>query len=490
MKPLNLDNQPCSPQSSNCIIWQGPNLSCIKLCTGDTISDVTYKLATELCTIMSELNLTNYDLACLNLVTSQPTSFNELIQLLINKICELQNVPVSSSTSSGDCPDCVVTVASCFVVNGQTTMQLVDYVTTIANRVCSIASQISQFNVQISGLSTRVTALENTPPASFTLPSFNPTCVIGTVGPSTSPAPGIDTVLIQLINNTTNGYCSLLTSLGDPSAIVSAFGAQCVSASDPSYGTPGNTMLQSYPLWISTPSSLTDSFTDMWYAICDARTALSNLLQVDVVASADPDSGFAVSSVTALGVTTFTGSSKTVVVTAGSGITVTPVTAGLKTTYTVAASALGSLNYNNTPAVNTKVLPLSTVTVFNDGILQPLATSVYDDSIGTFTTGTGLFTATAEGRYNIGFTLRMSHATGFSSGMVIIAAVHPGTGNIYASSTCTINQITKTIEVSGSALGAVLSIGSQVQLRVLNATDQDYAVVGGDLVSMTIQRVK
>ena len=62
MKPLNLDNSPCSPTSSNCVIWQGPDLACIKLCKGDTVSDVIAKLATELCTIMDMLNVTNYDL--------------------------------------------------------------------------------------------------------------------------------------------------------------------------------------------------------------------------------------------------------------------------------------------------------------------------------------------------------------------------------------------------------------------------------------------
>ena len=35
MKPLNLDNRPCSPISSNCVIWQGPDITCIKLCTGE-----------------------------------------------------------------------------------------------------------------------------------------------------------------------------------------------------------------------------------------------------------------------------------------------------------------------------------------------------------------------------------------------------------------------------------------------------------------------
>ena len=83
MKPLNLDNSPCSPISSNCVIWQGPDIPCIKLCTGDTVSDVIFKLATELCTIIDQLNVSNYDLSCFNLTACPPEDFQALIQFLI-----------------------------------------------------------------------------------------------------------------------------------------------------------------------------------------------------------------------------------------------------------------------------------------------------------------------------------------------------------------------------------------------------------------------
>jgi hypothetical protein len=81
-------------------------------------------------------------------------------------------------------------------------------------------------------------------------------------------------------------------------------------------------------------------------------------------------------------------------------------------------------------------------------------------------------------------------STGFTSGMVIVAAVHPGVGTVYASSTVTVNQTTRIIELSGSALGAYLTVGNEVQIRVLNATDKNYVVFSGDIVSMTIQRIK
>ena len=43
MKPVNLDTTPCSPIASNCVVWTGPNIPCINLCKGDTVSDVVFK---------------------------------------------------------------------------------------------------------------------------------------------------------------------------------------------------------------------------------------------------------------------------------------------------------------------------------------------------------------------------------------------------------------------------------------------------------------
>jgi hypothetical protein len=92
MKPLNLDNQNCSPISSNCVVWEGPDMPCIKLCKGDTISDVIAELANKLCALFDSLDATVYDTTCLEL-TRQPKTTQELIQVLINKICDLSKAP-------------------------------------------------------------------------------------------------------------------------------------------------------------------------------------------------------------------------------------------------------------------------------------------------------------------------------------------------------------------------------------------------------------
>ncbi len=194
MKPLNLDNSPCSPVSSNCIIWQGPDIPCIKLCKGDTISDVVFKLATELCTILDTLKVTSYDLACFNLAECQPNTFQELIQFLITRICALENVDPTTvvtdttrtditSTKSPAVTNFLLTAAPCF---GGGTVTLIEYVDLIAARICSIIDDIAQINIDISSLDIRVSALEAATPPVYTTPTFTLSCAIGTTPPLAS----------------------------------------------------------------------------------------------------------------------------------------------------------------------------------------------------------------------------------------------------------------------------------------------------------------
>jgi len=278
MKPLNLDNSPCSPTSSNCIIWQGPDLGCIKLCKGDTISDVVAALATELCTVMDQLNVSNYDLSCFNLTACPPADFQALIQFLINHICALEGItPTTNTQGTATCPDCVVTVASCFIQGNNTTMQLVDYVTAIAERVCGLITSISDLQNQINQLDVRVSVLENTAAPTFTLPTISVDCTlqdspyIGFGGSATA----INTVLAALINDDTYGYCALRTATGLPAELQDAIASQCITSATTSlvYGTPMGTAYSG--TWVGTPTTVADSLTDLWIALCDIYNYVS-----------------------------------------------------------------------------------------------------------------------------------------------------------------------------------------------------------------------
>ena len=469
MKPLNLDNRPCSPISSNCVIWQGPDIPCIKLCAGDTVSDIVAKLGTELCTILDQLNVSTYDLSCLNLSGCAPSDFHGLIQLLITKICEANGVTgptTKSATAASGCPDCVVSVAPCLVQNGQTTMQLVDYVQLAANKVCSILDQITVINNQIASLDNRVTVLENTPPPTFTLPSIEVDCTLADsiiVGGNIYP---IDQVLNALVNDDVHGYCALLTATGQPASLLSAVATQCISSTDPSLANPGNNMGTAYfGSWVNTPLSAADAITNLWLSLCDIYTYLTTSLPaVDVVGSTWVD--------------------------------VTSSTVGNVTTYTVSEIEKPGLSVYLSPPDNlNKTTPALNTGRLCDGSIQVMTSIDYNDFGPAYNPATGIFTVPTTGVYEIGF---FSHFTRDAAdgwfdagvpGMFTAGIVSPTGCNFYCVNSSTPVVAMKHCSINGS-ITRPLTAGVQICLKVINLTNFNYTTYADDIVRLTIQRVK
>ena len=74
----------CDNISSNCVVWQGPDIACIDLCSGDTISEVTKKIGDKVCQIITDgvtanPSLTGLDLSCLDLI---PKKFKNPILIM------------------------------------------------------------------------------------------------------------------------------------------------------------------------------------------------------------------------------------------------------------------------------------------------------------------------------------------------------------------------------------------------------------------------
>lgn len=372
MKPLNLDNSPCSPVSSNCVIWAGPNIPCIKLCTGDTISDVVYKLATELCTIMDYLKVDSYDLSCFNLASCKPNDFQELLQFLIDRICALENIDPTTvvtttttttpSNKSAVVTDYLMTAAPCF---GGGTVTLVDYVDQIGNKICSIVTDIAIINSGINSLDIRVTALESAPTPSFVIPSFILQCSIGTIIPvlAAGSSQDIDVVLSRFINEE---WCPYKAVFDSPTNLSNAITSQCILGTDDAealkYSAPGTQMQVAYPAYVAAPTTLAEAVNNLWIALCDVRNAGDELVTVTagnnvtvtatttvvgadevidytidakdtVVVAGDNVSITSVTSPT--DVTTYTINAKESIVVGADDIVVTPVTVGNDTTYTV-----------------------------------------------------------------------------------------------------------------------------------------------------------
>jgi hypothetical protein len=276
MKPLNYDNSPCSPTSSNCVIWQGPDLDCIKLCKGDTISDVIANLATELCTVMDQLSITNYDLSCFELVGCKPETYQELLQFLIEQICLAQGLSTTGTSTDGKTNDTLITVAPCFIVNGITVMTLTDYVIAIGLRICSIIDQIALINNTLNELDIRITNLETAIIPTYTLPSIPADCILA---PGSYP---LDTVLNALMNNDTLGYCALLSATGTPASLISSVLSQCITNSNLqlSTGTAYSANANWNSNWNTTDVTVAASLRNIWVVLCDIYSYLKNIITV------------------------------------------------------------------------------------------------------------------------------------------------------------------------------------------------------------------
>lgn len=270
MKPLNLNKETCNPISSNCVVWQGPDIACIKLCKGDTVSDVVAKLATELCAILDALDVQNYDLSCFNITACGPQNFQQLVQFLIDQICALQNVtPVAPPTTG--CPDCLITVdptlASCFLTEFPSGVaQLTDYVTAIAAKICTIVLQVAALQDALVQLTDRVIILEDY----FPLPTpaekqITPDCVL----------PPVLTPVSVVLTALELQFCELVQSTGSASEIIAAYLSQCVSGTDPRIN--GGADMNTLPGWVDTVANLADSITNIWLTICDIRDGIASV---------------------------------------------------------------------------------------------------------------------------------------------------------------------------------------------------------------------
>jgi hypothetical protein len=87
VKPLNLTKDNCTAMSSNCVVWQGPNIPCLDICKGASITEVMYQVATSFCEMFEQLNPEEYDIECLDIEQCENIEFKDIIQKLITKSC-------------------------------------------------------------------------------------------------------------------------------------------------------------------------------------------------------------------------------------------------------------------------------------------------------------------------------------------------------------------------------------------------------------------
>lgn len=267
----------CNPISSNCVVWQGPDIPCINICTGDTVSDVIAKLATELCTVLDQTSLTNLDLTCLNLSSQDvPVNFSELQQLIIDELCSLGGRCTSlegGGGGSGPSTAITATLPVCLqFTNLQndlvTVLPIDDYAELVAARVCIILSSITTINSTLSSHNTRITTLENATPTGSSIPQVTPICVL----------PSVLTDIDEVVEAIEEQFCDLRDTTGSVSELLSATTFQCPGLNSENRLSGSGTM-STLTGWNTTVSNIADSLTNMWLTICDIRDAVKDIQQ-------------------------------------------------------------------------------------------------------------------------------------------------------------------------------------------------------------------
>ena len=274
----NTADQGCSPVSSNCVIWQGPDLSCINLCNGDTISSVVYKVATDLCTIKTSLDLTNLDLSCLvsfcSSVNPAPTTktLSAVLDFIIDKVCCL-NAKVDALPAGGGSSYTEPNLAlpTCLQYTDPGTGQVIttlvhnQYTLRLGTQFCSLKATVDSHTTTLSTYNTRITALENAP--TVTLPLVTPNCIL---------TPGTPTAMNLVLDELEAQYCTLRGVLGTNTALTTAVAQQCqgLGASN-ALSTSGT--ISSLSGWNATSTTIASAVQNLWVVLCDMRQTIYDL---------------------------------------------------------------------------------------------------------------------------------------------------------------------------------------------------------------------
>jgi len=274
----------CNPISSNCVLWQGPDIPCINLCKGDTISDVTAKLASELCTLVDQLAIENFDVSCFPPICPKPENIQELIQFILDTLCGIEQGTVSiKSNSSGtfNCTDslnCPISIAPCFQYtdafgNLVTEMSIKDYATAIATKVCTLTSSIATINSTLGTIETRLVTLE-----SCVLPCKAPT--FNVTVPSSCLSPATNIPLVDFVEDLEAAFCALQSATGNPTQLAAGTAQECINLDTTPTLNNSTVTYNALPGWISAGSysNAAHAINNIWLVLCDMRNAVQSVV--------------------------------------------------------------------------------------------------------------------------------------------------------------------------------------------------------------------
>jgi hypothetical protein len=294
--PLNSSSsnrENCPKMSSACVIWQGPNIPCINLCTGDSIDEVVFKLATILCEISEGIiDISSLDLNFSCMVPAgqtAPASLQETLQLIINNVClinesvgDIISSENDGSTSKVGNPlskDEMINLPSClFFTNPDgdyiTSLPVTEYSSYLATSICVIINDINTIKVNISNINFALIYVQSIL-ESFSTYTYE---IYVTSQCASNETPGTSLLIQDAFQNLEAAFCNLQQTVGIPSALVSAIENQCPGLESSQQLANPSLIMGDIPTWVSSPSNVPDTISNLWATICDMRSAVQSIV--------------------------------------------------------------------------------------------------------------------------------------------------------------------------------------------------------------------
>jgi archaellum component FlaC len=253
------DKKTCgNPTTTECVFWQGGDISCLNIENGQKISVSIKNVADEICNIKDSLNLEDLDLKCVVdycLSCPQPDKTLKIIlQLLINKVCNIQDLLNDISNATEDTSS-NIRLASCFQYvtdAGDLIVELPheEYTKRIANQVCQIKLELSSLQDEVqdvrddlNNLTNRVQVLEQS-----TGDEVSSDCLF-------TGTRSLDDAFSLL----DQAFCQTRSVVGLSTDANLAIAQQCEGL---------NAEFASNPAWVTGPTNLAQTIRNIWIVLC------------------------------------------------------------------------------------------------------------------------------------------------------------------------------------------------------------------------------
>ena len=278
MKPITTSfltgKDTCTPISSDCIVWNGPDIPCItEPCNGESATNVLQLMADKICELSDAIaNVVEVDFQCLlSNGDDEPTTNEELLQLIVDKLCDALAV----DPGGPDGPKSLYPLPSCLTIldeddNRILSADLDDWIDYVSEAFCDLISDHNTLQNQVNALAIRVTALEAaTPTGSATLPNITSKCATATNGQPNQSVP-----LTAAIMNLETVFCNLYSQIGTSTEIANFIQNECLNLDTaPTLSNQSITMTD-LAGWTDNPTTVMQNLNNMWLVICDMRSAL------------------------------------------------------------------------------------------------------------------------------------------------------------------------------------------------------------------------